>query len=86
MDKGQKLMEVYAMEFEKVEAARLEMGETFSSDILIFSFSKTCYCYYYFYYFDYHGRKTFLNSLCFLVVVVCITLFVCVLILSVQGK
>ena len=36
MDKGQKLMEVYAVEFDKVESTRLEMGETFSSDILIF--------------------------------------------------
>lgn len=36
MDKGQKLMEVYAVEFDKVESTRLEMGETFPSDILIF--------------------------------------------------
>jgi hypothetical protein len=27
MDKGQKLMEVYAVEFEKLEATRLEMGK-----------------------------------------------------------
>jgi hypothetical protein len=27
MDKGQKLMEMYAVEFEKLEATRVEMGE-----------------------------------------------------------
>lgn len=27
MDKGQKLMEMYASEFEKLEATRLEMGK-----------------------------------------------------------
>jgi hypothetical protein len=27
MDKGQKLMEIYAVEFEKLEATRVEMGK-----------------------------------------------------------
>lgn len=51
MDKGQKLMEVYAVEFEKVETTRLEMGEKFPYRYSNFSpfspFSKTYYHYYF---------------------------------------